>query len=108
MTSSTSTPQDELEGLGPRIRELLTGGDAATAGELVGSLHPSDVADLLEELEESLRIRLLSVLPVELASEALAEMEEDEHPEEVLAAWFALRQQRHMRHQTHVGLVARP
>jgi magnesium transporter len=82
----TSTPQDELENVGFRIRELLVGGDAAAAGQAAGAMHASDLADLLEELDEELRISFLSALPVDLASGALAEMEEGEDRGELLSA----------------------
>ena len=49
-------------------------------------LHPSDLSDVLVSLEEDTRVRLVQALPAEIVSEALAEMEEEEHPEEVLAA----------------------
>ena len=53
--------------------------------EFASELHPSDVADLLEHLDEDARLHLLSNLPAEVASEALAEMEEVENPGELLA-----------------------
>jgi magnesium transporter len=84
--TSTSTSQDELEDVGPRIRELLLRGDAAAAGRAASAMHASDLADLLEELDEELRISFLSALPVELASGALAEMEEGEDRGELLSA----------------------
>ncbi len=49
-------------------------------------LHPSDLSDVLASLEENARLRLVQALPVEVVSEALAEMDDEEHPEEVLAA----------------------
>jgi Mg/Co/Ni transporter MgtE len=49
-------------------------------------LHPSDLSDVLASLEEDTRVRLVQALPPEVVSDALAEMEEEEHPEEVLAA----------------------
>lgn len=49
-------------------------------------LHPSDLSDILAALDEDVRIRLVVALPPEIVSEALAEMEEEEHPEDVLAA----------------------
>jgi magnesium transporter len=49
-------------------------------------MHASDLADLLESLDEELRILFLSALPVELASGALAEMDEGEDPGELLSA----------------------
>lgn len=66
---------------------LVAAGDVAALSALAGDLHPSDVADLIEALEtEEQRIRLLSSLPVELASEALAEMEEGDDRSDLLAA----------------------
>ena len=49
-------------------------------------MHPSDVSDVLAGLDEEARLRLVERLPPEVVSEALAEMEVDEHPEELLAA----------------------
>jgi len=52
----------------------------------VRHVHPSDLADVLSALEESTRVRVISELPVDVASSALAEMEAAEHPEEMLLA----------------------
>lgn len=49
-------------------------------------LHPSDLADLLAELDDALRVRAIAELPTEVASRALAEMTDEEHPEEMLIA----------------------
>jgi magnesium transporter len=73
--TSTSAHQEELEDVGPRVGELIAAGDTAAAGELAGTMHASDLADLVEGLDEDLRIPLLSSVPLELASGALAEME---------------------------------
>ena len=52
----------------------------------VGNLHASDVADLLEHMDaEDERLRLLAVLPASLASDTLAEMEDEENPGELLS-----------------------
>lgn len=69
-----------------RVEELLESGDHIALAGFVAELHPSDIADLIEELDEAHRIALLRLLPTELASEALAEMESEEHPEEILAS----------------------
>jgi magnesium transporter len=78
--------QDESEIVRARIEELVAGGDVAGAGRLVVDLHPSDLADVVERLDEEDQVALLSALPVQLASEALAEMEEGEDRGDLLAA----------------------
>ncbi len=52
--------------------------------EDLGSLHPSDVADILEHLDEEDRLHVLGLLPATVASEALVEMEEVERPADLL------------------------
>src|SRR5690606_12148757 len=47
----------------------------------------SDIADVVEALEEEGRIYVLDLLPAELASETLAEMEREERPEDLLVAF---------------------
>ncbi|HUP51256.1 MAG TPA: magnesium transporter [Longimicrobiales bacterium] len=83
-----STPDDRLEGARERIQGLLEDGDARAASALAVDLdlHASDLADLFEQLPEELGVQLLSTLPSELASEALAEMEEGEDRADLLAA----------------------
>ena len=83
-----STPDDRLEAARERIQGLLEGGDAHAAGALAVELdlHASDLADLFEHLHEELGVQLLSALPRELASEALAEMEEGEGRADLLGA----------------------
>jgi magnesium transporter len=72
------------------LRELLeVGDDSALHAFLDTFSHGSDIADLLEQLDEDDRVRVLSALAPEdpgLAADALSEMEPDEHPEESLAA----------------------
>ncbi len=58
----------------------------AESNQALAQLHPSDVADVLESLSIADRLTVLRALPAELASETLAEMEEDEHAAELLAA----------------------
>lgn len=68
------------------IQRLLAQGDAAACVEFLSGLHASDVADILEHLDsEEERLRLLEILPAALASDSLAEMDEEEHPEALLA-----------------------
>lgn len=69
-----------------RVYALVSAGDLAPLSSLLSDLHPSDVADVLASLEERERVALVGALPVELASEALAEMEEAEARGDLLAA----------------------
>lgn len=72
------------------LRHLLEAGDDDGLRAFLDDFsHGSDLADLLEELDEDDRVRVLGVLAPEdpaLAAEALAEMEPEEHPEDSLAA----------------------
>ncbi|WP_419949187.1 magnesium transporter [Candidatus Palauibacter sp.] len=68
------------------IRRRLESGDRDALIAFVEPLHPSDMADVLEHFDEPGRIALLQVIPAPLASDALAEMEEEEHPGELLAS----------------------
>jgi len=66
---------------------LVEAGDVEALIPLAEELHPSDVADLVEGLSsDRARMRLLESLPLELASETLAEMEEGEDRAELLAS----------------------
>ena len=79
------TERTELELQATRLEELLKRGDTDELQELVEKVHPSDLADILEDLDEEQRLRLIGLLPASTAGETLAEMEEVEHPEELLA-----------------------
>lgn len=68
------------------LAQLAKAGDLEAFVSAAAEVHPSDLADVLVELEEDVRLGVIAALPPELASEALAEMEPDEHPEELLAA----------------------
>jgi magnesium transporter len=76
-----------LANLLERIRELIAGEAHGELHALLLPFHPSDLADLLAELDEGDQRAVLVALAPEpaLAAEALAEMEWDEHPEEALA-----------------------
>jgi magnesium transporter len=78
---------EDIEGVRKTLQGLVESGDMDAAKDLLQELHPSDVADLVESLDsEKVRVGLMEVLPIELASETLAEMDEEDHPEEILAA----------------------
>jgi magnesium transporter len=81
-----SASTEESRELQSRIEELVLGGALEQASALAAELHASDVADVIEGLEEADQVALLSVLPVELASEALAEMEEGDDRAHLLVA----------------------
>jgi magnesium transporter len=71
-----------------RLRELLEHEDDAGLRAFLDEVpHASDIADLLEELNEEDRAHAVRVLAGDpaLAAEALAEMDPDEHPEDSLA-----------------------
>jgi magnesium transporter len=69
-----------------RVRQLLEEREDERLRSYLEGFHPSDVADLIESLDEEERALVLRVLPDEIAAESLAEMEEEEHPEELLLA----------------------
>ncbi|HEX2091113.1 MAG TPA: magnesium transporter [Longimicrobiaceae bacterium] len=85
-TSSPPSPSATLDDPLDRIYELIRSGDDDALSAFLADFHPSDVADLLEALDEDDRHRVVQVLPPPLAAEALAEMEWEEHPEDSLAA----------------------
>jgi magnesium transporter len=70
---------DELKGLAARE-------DLSTFLRIAPLVHPSDLADVLAALDEATRVRVVSELPTDLASMALAEMEAAENPAEMLLA----------------------
>jgi magnesium transporter len=82
MSTSGTEETDRLE---ERLAPLLESGDTEAIQEALDGAHPSDVADLVESLAEGDRLRFLDLLPTDVASETLAEMDGDEHPEELLA-----------------------
>ncbi|HSH46431.1 MAG TPA: CBS domain-containing protein [Longimicrobiales bacterium] len=87
MSATETQPLDESQERLARFEALLGSGDEAAVRGYLEELHPSDIADLIEHLEEEEeRVHLLDLLPVEVASETLAEMEAHEHPEDILVA----------------------
>jgi len=82
-----STPADDIEKVQERLADLVEAGDMTALRDAVAELHPSDIADLVESLEdEDHQVLLLSSLPADVASETLAEMEGGEDRAELLAA----------------------
>jgi magnesium transporter len=68
------------------MQRVAERGDVASFLRYARSVHPSDVSDVLAQLDDDLQLRVVQALPPEIVSEALAEMEVGEHPEELLAA----------------------
>lgn len=66
-----------------KVRSILAG-SVEHAKPLLKQLHPSDIAKVLEELSPESRKIIVGLLPVETASEAIVEMDEDAGPEELL------------------------
>ncbi len=79
-------PEDQRRLLIDEIRVHLWAGDIDALLAFVEPLHPSDMADVLEHVEKAERKALLNFIPAALASDALAEMEEEERPGELLAS----------------------
>ena len=68
------------------LRQLAEAGDVTRFLARARMLHPSDLSDIIASLKEDVQLRLVKSLPPDVVSDALAEMEEEEHPEELLAA----------------------
>lgn len=67
------------------LMELAEKGEFSRLPDLFEGMHPSDIADLVASIPvEEHRIEILKALPTEVASETLAEMEEDEDRAELL------------------------
>ncbi|MEM7415990.1 MAG: magnesium transporter [Gemmatimonadota bacterium] len=77
---------EERDDAPSRVEELVLSGDVAGAAAEAAELHPSDLADIVERLDEPEQVQLLSQLPTELASETLSEMEGGEERGHLLAA----------------------
>jgi magnesium transporter len=78
---------EDIEAVRVRLEELVRAGEVEAIHDLLKELHPSDVADLVEAMERpEERVVLMEALPRDLASETLAEMDEEEDPGDLLAA----------------------
>jgi magnesium transporter len=69
-----------------RMVELVRNGDIAAFVRRAHDFEPADLADVLASLDEHERLTVVQALPPELSSQALAEMPEDAHAEDTLAA----------------------
>lgn len=66
-----------------KIRKALEEDDSALK-ILVSEYHPSEIAILFEGLPQEARERIISILPAEVASEVISEMDAEFHPERLL------------------------
>ncbi len=62
--------------IGPELRELLQD-DPAALGELIEELHPQDVSESLEQLDEKLVTRALASLPLEFGAQVFERLSEE-------------------------------
>jgi magnesium transporter len=80
----TTSQTDESLVLQERIAALIGEGDISRLEAMLEEFHPSDIADVVESLNDEFRLALVRALPTELASETLSEMEEGEVRSELL------------------------
>jgi magnesium transporter len=66
-----------------RIKEALEADDAVLK-ELLKEYHASEIAIILEGLPQDSRDRIINILPSDLASDVLSEMDAESHPERIL------------------------
>jgi magnesium transporter len=72
------TSQEQFETLRERLNQILEeDGDLSRAVELLAESHPADQADLIEEIEEGYRERLLRALTPEHLAEVLEYLDND-------------------------------
>jgi magnesium transporter len=69
-----------------RMVELVRKGELALFIRRAHDLEPADLADVLTTLDNQERVAVVQALPPELSSQALAEMPEEAHAGETLAA----------------------
>ena len=66
-----------------KIKQALEGDDDALKA-FISEYHPSEIAILFESISQESRERIISILPAELASEVISEMDSEFHPEKLL------------------------
>lgn len=78
-----------------KLEEIINANDKEGASKIVETLHPADIAEILEELDNKQAQFLFLLLDNELAGDVLAELEEDERkrfiesfPPEIIAKRF--------------------
>ncbi|MCJ8211133.1 magnesium transporter [Mucilaginibacter sp. RS28] len=66
-----------------KLRAALEGNDADLQ-EFLQEYHASEIAILFEKLTPEERKQIINILPTDIASEVLSEMDEEHHPEQIL------------------------
>jgi magnesium transporter len=66
-----------------RVKTALEGNDAELQ-LVLKEYHASEIAILFEKLPQEAKERIINILPADFASEVIAEMTEESHPEELL------------------------
>ena len=64
--------------------EVLFDGPEENLKAFLEELHPTEIAFILELLKEKKRHRIIQLLPIDIASEAISEMDPESHPEKLL------------------------
>jgi len=81
-----SASEQDIELVKERIVAMAAAGEFDAVRTQAEELHPSDLADLIESLDDEQQVAVLTQMPVELASETLSEMEEGDDRAELLAS----------------------
>lgn len=67
-----------------RIQDALDANNTDGLKFILEDCHPSEIAQFLDALPPKARERIINILPIEIASEAIAEMDPESHPETLL------------------------
>ncbi len=68
-----------------KIEDLLEGSELELR-LFLEELHPSEIAKILDLLKDKKRKIVIGLLPIDVASEAISEMDPESHPEKLLAS----------------------
>ncbi|MEM7660566.1 MAG: CBS domain-containing protein, partial [Bacteroidota bacterium] len=79
MPKAPQTPQQRID----RVRRLLKSPNAHVRA-LLSVLHPTEIAQVLEDTKPEVQERILRELPRDLLSEAISEMDEETNPGQLL------------------------
>ncbi|WP_443939142.1 magnesium transporter [Pedobacter sp. MW01-1-1] len=66
-----------------KVKNAITAGDESLK-EVLREYHASEIAILFERLNKNEQQHIINILPAEIASEIISEMDEESHPEDLL------------------------